>query len=60
MLGRIAIAAPPENRAVFNDIVKPGLADLRRRQLGARAMVLKRANEGERAGDIVIGDDQRS
>ena len=59
VLGRIAIAAPPQNRAVLDEVVEPGLADVLGGQIRRDAIVLKRTDEGEGAGDVVVGDDQR-
>jgi len=59
VLGGIAFAAPPQNSALLNDVVEPALADL----LGARtwfnAIVFERADEGEGAGHVAAGDDER-
>ena len=35
VLGGIAVAAPPQDRAVLDDVVEPGLADLARRKCRA-------------------------
>ena len=58
VLGGVAHAAPPEDRALLDDVVEPGLADLRGRQVAAVAVVGQGAQEGEGAGDVVVGDDQ--
>ena len=60
VLGRVAVAAPPQDRAMLDDVVEPGLADLARRDVAARPMILERPDEGEGPGDVVVGDDQRS
>src|SRR5271168_3982115 len=60
MFRRVAVAAPPENGALLDDVVEPRLPDFPRREVRARAMVLERANEGERSGDVVVGHDQRT
>ena len=60
MFGRIAVAAPPENRALLDDIVEPGLTDLLGGKVRPRAVVLERADEGERSRDVVVGHDQRA
>ena len=59
MFGGVAEAAPPENRAIFDQIVQPGLADLLRRDGRIAVVVLQGANERERAADVVVGDDER-
>src|SRR5271157_3301564 len=41
MFGGIAIAAPPKNRALLDDVVEPGLADLARGKVWPRAVVLE-------------------
>ena len=58
VLGGVAHAAPPEDRALLDDVVEPGLADLRGREVAAVAVVRERAQEGKGAGDVVVGDDQ--
>jgi hypothetical protein len=60
VLGRFAVAAPPQDRAILDDVVEPGFADLTRRDVGSRAMVLESANEGKRAGNVIVGDDERA
>ena len=60
VLGRVAGAAPPQDGAILDDVVEPGLADLARRDVGLGAMLLERANEGEGSGDVVVGDDERA
>src|ERR1700677_3559401 len=59
MFGRVAVAAPPENGALFDEVVEPRLPDFPRGQVRARAVVLERAGEGERSSDVVVGHDQR-
>ena len=60
VLGGVAQPAPPQDGALLDDVVEPGLADLRRRSgRGVVAVVGQRAQEGEGAGDVVVGDDQR-
>ena len=59
VFGRIAVAAPPQDRALLDDVVEPGLADLLGREVCRGAVVLERAHESEGAGDVVVGDDQR-
>ena len=59
VLGGVAHAAPPEHGLLFDQIIQPGLADLRRRNLRVVAVIFQGADEGECAGDVVIGDDQR-
>ena len=58
----VELPLPPHHRigAVLDDVVEPRLADLARRDVGLRAMVLERADEGEGPGDVVVGDDQRA
>ena len=59
VLGRTAHAAPPEDGSVLDDVVEPGLADLARAQGRIEAVILQRAEEHERAGQVVVGHDQR-
>ena len=56
---RVAEAAPPQDRAVLDQVVEPGLADLLRGQLRVAVVVFECADERERAADVVVGDDQR-
>ena len=58
VLGGIAQPAPPQDRLVLDDVVQPGAPDLFAAQVVAAGVVLERADEGERAGDVVVGDDQ--
>ena len=58
MLGRVAHAAPPQDRAPLDDIVEPALADLLGSQVGRESIICQRAQKGKGAGDIVVGDDQ--
>jgi hypothetical protein len=58
MLGGVAQAAPPEDGAALDDVVEPGLADLGGGERRAVAVVGQGAQEGEGAGDVVVGDDQ--
>ena len=58
VLGRVAEAAPPEHRAVLDEVVEPGLADLGRGEVRIAAVVLERPHESERAADVVVGDDE--
>ena len=52
---------PPHHRIVrcFDEVVEPGLPDLRRRQIAAVAVIRQRTQKGKRARNIVVGDDQR-
>ena len=59
VLGRVAEPAPPQDGPFLDEVVEPGLADLARRDGGIVTVVCHRANEGERPGDVVIGDDER-
>ena len=59
VFGGVAEAAPPEDGAPLDQIVEPRLADLPRRDLRVAVVVLQRADEGEGAADVVVGDDQR-
>ena len=59
MLGRVAQPAPPQDRSLFDDVVEPGLADLGAAQVVAAGVIGQGAEEGEGAGDVVVGDDQR-
>src|SRR5271170_2486009 len=60
MFGRIAVAAPPEYGALLDDVVEPRLPDFPRGEVRPRPMVLERADEGERSGDVVISYNQRA
>ena len=60
VLGGVAVSAPPEDRAALDKVVEPRLADLPRREIGARAVILERADECEGSCDVVVGDDQRT
>src|SRR5579883_392913 len=60
MLRRIAIAAPPEDRALLDNVIQPSLADFGCAEIGLGAVVLELANEGERPGNVVVRDDQRA
>jgi hypothetical protein len=51
---------PPERRPVLDDVVEPGLPDLGRRELQRVAVVRQRAQERQRAGDVVIGLHERA
>lgn len=59
VLGRVAEAAPPEDRAPLDDVVQPALADLRGSEIRGVATIGEGTEEGEGAGDVVVGDDQR-
>ena len=59
VLGRVAETAPPQHGAVLDEVVEPGLPDLRRGQVGVAAVILERPQERERAADVVVGDDER-
>ncbi len=59
VLGRVADASPPEDRFALDRVVEPVVADLLRREIGRVAFILKRSQERERAGDVVIGHHQR-
>ena len=59
MLARGTLAAPPKDRFPFDKIVEPGLADLFRQNFRGVAIVFERADEGESAGDVVVGHDER-
>ncbi len=50
---------PPEDGPLRDDVVEPGLTDLARTEVAAVGVVRQRAQERERAGDVIIGDDQR-
>ena len=57
----VELPLPPHHRidALLDDVVEPGLADILGREVGRDAVVLERADEGEGAGHVVVGDDQR-
>ena len=59
VLGGVAQAAPPQHGALLDQVVEPGAPDVGRAEVGAASEVFQRANEGERARDVVVGDDQR-
>ena len=52
-------AAPPENGLFFQQIVQPCIAEKPVGCLGVKSAVLQRADECERAGNIVIRHDER-
>ncbi len=52
-------AAPPQDGLVLDQVIEPGLADLRGGDLAREAVVGQCADEGESTGDVIIGDDQR-
>src|SRR5262249_26251099 len=54
VFGRAAEAAPPQDRLLLDDVVEPGPSDHRRRERGGITVVLERAEEGKRAGDVVV------
>ena len=56
----VELPRPPHHRmvAVLDEVVEPRLADLLRRQIRVAVVVLHRADEGEGAADVVVGDDQ--
>ena len=58
VLGGVAEAAPPEHRALPDQVVEPGLADLPRAESRARAVILERPQKREGPRDVVVGDDQ--
>ena len=47
------------HRAPCDDVIEPGLADLRRGQFQAVALVGQGAQKGERASDVVVGHDEQ-
>ena len=55
MFGRIAQTAPPQDRAILDDVVQPGVSDLLRRDPGGEAAIGERARKRKGAGDIVVG-----
>ena len=59
VLCRVAEPAPPEDRAAVDEVVQPGLAELLGRDAQREAVIAQPAEEGEGAGDVVIGHDQR-
>jgi hypothetical protein len=59
VFGRIAVAAPPQNRALLDDRIEPGLADFLGREICFDPVLVESAHESERARDIVVGNYQR-
>ncbi len=59
VLRGVAHPAPPQDRAALDDVVEPGVADLRGGQARRIPVVRERADKGEGAADVVVGDDQR-
>ena len=63
MFGGVAQTAPPQNRAIFDDVIQPIPTDLFGGNFGRVArrgcIVVERADKSESAGNIVIGDDER-
>ena len=59
MLGRIAVAAPPQDRSALDDRVEPRLTDLLRREVRCDSVLGQRAHKGECARHIVVGDHER-
>ena len=59
VFGAVAEAAPPQDCALFNDVVQPALADLLCGEFECVAVIGERAQEGKRAGDVVVGYDQQ-
>ena len=57
VLDRYADAAPPVCRAPLDDVVEPRLPDLGGRDV--RPVVGERAQEGEGARHVVVGEDER-
>ncbi len=58
MFGAHPHPAPPEDRAPFDQIVQPGLADLGRRQRHPHTLIGHRPQERKRARDVIVDDDQ--
>jgi len=58
MFGRIAQPSPPQDRLALDQVVQPGLANLLGGEREGVAVVRQRAQEGEGAGDVVVGDDE--
>ena len=56
----IAVPAPPKDRTALDNVIEPCLADLARREIGARPVILERADECESSRDVIVGDDQRT
>ncbi len=59
VLGGIAVAAPPQDRSLLDEVVEPGAADVARAEVRRDAVVLEGADEGEGAGHVVVGDHER-
>lgn len=59
MLGGIASPAPPKDRSLLDDVVDLRLPDPRQVEIRIEPVVRKRTAEGERSGDVVIGDNDR-
>ncbi len=59
MLSGVAHAAPPQNGALFNDVIEPALPDLGRGDLPTVAVIGQGAQKCKCAGDVIISDDQR-
>lgn len=57
---RIVPSIAARSRAPVDDVIEPNFADLRRRQVAAVAVIRQDLEERERAGDIVVGDDQHT
>src|SRR4029079_10499012 len=51
-------ATPPQDALVFDDVVEPVLAEVFVVDVHVATRVFDGANEGERAGDVVVGYDQ--
>ena len=59
MFGGEPHSAPPENGFVFEGIIQPGVAIEFRRSILIQTRILQYPDEGERARDVVVRDDQR-
>ena len=60
MFRRITVAAPPENGALINDVIKPAVTHLFRAQIRRQGIIFQCADKGKGSGDIIVGDNQRT